>query len=317
MQRMILILVVFCAVATSSAQNVGIGTSSPHASAALQVTSTTRGFLPPRMTTIQRLAIAGPLNGLIVYDTDLERQYTYIDGVWRYAITNELWANSSTAIYSSASMNVGIGTAAPQEKLHVSGNLRITGNLLSSGEFHINNSDGIINFQNASVDKAFVQLNNDNLRVGTYSTNSTGQFIVRLGGSDRLVVENGGNVGINNTNPQQRLDVGGNINLTGEVRHSETGSANMLAVAYGVITGSGTLHSGTGNFTITKSSTGVYSLTSSAFSASTVVIATPAAVNIQVGAGVGPSSNELLIFVRNSDTGTLTDAFFNFVAYTF
>jgi hypothetical protein len=45
------------------------------------------------------------------------------------------------------------------------------------------------------------------------------------------------------------------------------------------------------------------------FSASTVIVATPTAVNIQVGAGIGSSSNQLDIFVRNSNTGALTDAF--------
>jgi hypothetical protein len=63
--------------------------------------------------------------------------------------------------------------------------------------------------------------------------------------------------------------------------------------------------------------TGIYTLTSDDFSASTVVVATPTAVNIQVGAGIGASSNELQIFVRNSNTGALADAFFNFVAFTF
>lgn len=300
-----------------NAQNVGIGTTSPHPSAALQVTSTTRGFLPPRMTTTQRLAISGPLNGLIVYDTDLERQYTYIDGIWRYSITNELWANNTTAIYSNSSMNIGIGTAAPQEKLHVLGNIRLTGNLLSSGEININNDIGILNFQNAGVDKAFVQLSNDNLRVGTYSANSTGQFIVRTGGTDRIVVEDGGNVGIANTNPAQRLDVGGNINLTGKVmRTSTTGSANMLPVAFGLITSGGTLYSGTANFTITKLGTGIFRLTSGDFSAGTVIIATPTATNISVGAS-GVTANQLDFYVRNMDTDQLTDAWFNFVAFTY
>lgn len=48
---------------------VGIGTSSPDASAALDVSSTTRGFLPPRMTTAQRDAIASPVAGLIIYNS--------------------------------------------------------------------------------------------------------------------------------------------------------------------------------------------------------------------------------------------------------
>jgi hypothetical protein len=41
------------------------------ASAKMQVESTTQGFLPPRMTTTQKNAIATPAAGLVVYDTDL------------------------------------------------------------------------------------------------------------------------------------------------------------------------------------------------------------------------------------------------------
>jgi len=49
---------------------VGIGTLTPAATAVLDVTSTTQGFLPPRMTIAQRNAIASPANGLIVFCTD-------------------------------------------------------------------------------------------------------------------------------------------------------------------------------------------------------------------------------------------------------
>jgi len=54
----------------STAQNVGIGTNTPNASAQLDVTSTSRGLLPPRMTCAQRNAIVNPAAGLIIYCTD-------------------------------------------------------------------------------------------------------------------------------------------------------------------------------------------------------------------------------------------------------
>lgn len=49
---------------------VGIGTANPDASAALEVSSTTKGFLPPRMTAAQRDAIINPPQGLMLYCTD-------------------------------------------------------------------------------------------------------------------------------------------------------------------------------------------------------------------------------------------------------
>ncbi len=51
------------------AQNVGIGTTTPVASALLDLSSTTKGFLPPRMTTTERNAIVIPATGLIIYNT--------------------------------------------------------------------------------------------------------------------------------------------------------------------------------------------------------------------------------------------------------
>lgn len=47
---------------------VGIGTTSPHVSAHLDLASTTKGFLPPRMTTTQRDAISSPSEGLTIYN---------------------------------------------------------------------------------------------------------------------------------------------------------------------------------------------------------------------------------------------------------
>jgi len=50
-------------------------------SAKVQIDSTTQGFLPPRMTTTQKNAIATPAAGLVVYDTDLKQLCTY-NGTW-------------------------------------------------------------------------------------------------------------------------------------------------------------------------------------------------------------------------------------------
>jgi len=54
---------------TGMAQNVGIGTTNPDTSAQLDVSSSTKGLLPPRLTTAQRDAIASPAAGLIIFNT--------------------------------------------------------------------------------------------------------------------------------------------------------------------------------------------------------------------------------------------------------
>ena len=55
--------------ALSANGNMGINTVTPHASALLDVTSTTKGMLPPRMTTVQRDAIVNPSPGLMLFNT--------------------------------------------------------------------------------------------------------------------------------------------------------------------------------------------------------------------------------------------------------
>jgi len=62
--------------------NVGIGTNSVNASARFQVDSTTQGVLPPRMTTTQKVAIASPAAGLIVYDTTSNKLCCYNGTTW-------------------------------------------------------------------------------------------------------------------------------------------------------------------------------------------------------------------------------------------
>ena len=66
------------------ADQVGIGTNTPNASALLDITSTTKGFLPPRMTATQRGAISTPATGLVVYQTDgTEGLYVYLSTGWK------------------------------------------------------------------------------------------------------------------------------------------------------------------------------------------------------------------------------------------
>jgi hypothetical protein len=66
-------------------QNVAINTdgATPDASAMLDVKSTTKGFLPPRMTATQRIAVTTPVAGLLVYQTDgTKGLYLYNGTFW-------------------------------------------------------------------------------------------------------------------------------------------------------------------------------------------------------------------------------------------
>ena len=56
--------------------------ASPNASAILQANSTTKGFLPPRMTTAQRDLIGTPAAGLMIYNTSTNRPNFYDGSAW-------------------------------------------------------------------------------------------------------------------------------------------------------------------------------------------------------------------------------------------
>jgi hypothetical protein len=84
MKRIIgIIIASITAFATFAQNNVGIGTASPNASAILDVSSTNKGLLIPRMTSAQRTAIATPATGLLVFDTDTKTIWTYDGAAWK------------------------------------------------------------------------------------------------------------------------------------------------------------------------------------------------------------------------------------------
>jgi len=66
-----------------SSGNLGIGTSSPSASAILDAQSTTKGVRMPNMTTTQKNAISSPAAGLMVFDTTLAKLCVYSGSAWQ------------------------------------------------------------------------------------------------------------------------------------------------------------------------------------------------------------------------------------------
>ena len=254
--------------------NVGIGSSASISSAILDVSSTTQGFLPPRMTSAQRAAIASPVAGLIVYETDSKLLYQHDGTNWIKMLNSSFWNSSATRawVYNTTD-SIGIGTSAPAEKLHISNGqlrlsrtasfennvlfnmpaatlaseheglklqvggtdkafigyssnsvspsvLRLSGNGLFANDLTIsstglvgmgtndpqeklhvvgnallNASSATLQLQSGGVDKGFIQLSGDDIRVGTYSTNTNGKFFVRTNGANQLEID--GTLGIN------------------------------------------------------------------------------------------------------------------------
>ena len=71
MTRTIFILLIIHSAVNSFSQNVGIGTGLPGTSNLLELSSTSKGLVLPRMTKAQRNAISSPVAGMVIYQTDL------------------------------------------------------------------------------------------------------------------------------------------------------------------------------------------------------------------------------------------------------
>jgi hypothetical protein len=70
------------ALCIKSADNVGIGTATPAGSALVEMSSTAKGFLPPRMTTAQRNDISSPVEGLLIFNLTTGGLDYYHGGKW-------------------------------------------------------------------------------------------------------------------------------------------------------------------------------------------------------------------------------------------
>ena len=349
--KSIIVLLIVLVQMNVCAQNIAVNTdgSQPDNSAILDIKSSSKGLLVPRLTTLQRTSIAGPAMGLTVFDTETFSYWMYrgdVNGGWAELQHNfqNLWSTVGNNIYRTNTGNVtvgpyssfdaelklngiaprfaflndgvqkgfirafaddfkfgtyagnsgkiifspkgvdkiwidengqmGIGTATPSSQLTINGsspyiemmhNNVNTGFLMASGVnlklgtnstnttgnvrfqtqlidrvtidengqvgigtinptsiLSINSTDPIVQLKNAGVDKGFIQLVNDDIRIGTNIDNDNGKFIVRTNGTDRLIVNDKGLVGLN--------FVPGDNSASFSVGEDENGSSSIALV---------------------------------------------------------------------------------------
>lgn len=101
--------------AYAQTDNVGIGTTTPHPNAILDVSSDSKGFLAPRLNTLQRM-LMNPLataQGLLVYDTDLDEFCYWDGGQWVCFPTPGQGGFGPTGPTGPAGINGAPGTPGP------------------------------------------------------------------------------------------------------------------------------------------------------------------------------------------------------------
>ncbi|MDT8413004.1 MAG: hypothetical protein RQ875_11105 [Vicingaceae bacterium] len=147
---------------------------------------------------------------------------------------------------------------------------------------------------------------------GTMASTATNQ--------ERMRINAAGNVGIGTTTPSQKLDVNGTINIssnTGEVNNSaKTGAANLVPIAYGNVTATGTINTGTGNFSITNSATGSYLITvaGETLNLSNCIIHITTQNSNPRFVGYGASGGSLFVYIRDN-TSAFVNNNFSFIIY--
>lgn len=123
MRYVFLYLLILAFPAVIMAQSVGIGTTTPNNSAALEVSSSNKGVLLTRMTTAQRKAIVSPVAGLLVYDIDKNSLYMFDGVTWLPLVaTRPTLLPATERIPDSVKLGDRFGSAVA-----ISGNFAVVG----------------------------------------------------------------------------------------------------------------------------------------------------------------------------------------------
>jgi hypothetical protein len=247
---------------------MGSNASTLDTSALLELESTKKGLLIPRMTTTQMNAIVTPATGLAIYNTDSSSFCIYTGTAWIKIITSfnqsnsTSWTTSGSNQYSTLSGNVGVGTSSPSDKLHVVGNTNIDAgriNFSNSGaSIFIGNNAGLnddrTNNQNVFIGEDAGKSNTTaNLNTfvghGAGTENTTGTWNTALGqgafnsnktGNDNTAI--GRASLLSNVTGSDNVAVGtgalfSDTNSTGNIALGQTALYSHLAGGYNVVIG--------------------------------------------------------------------------------
>jgi hypothetical protein len=165
MKRVVFILLISCAFVKASAQT-GIGTTTPDVSAKLDVASTTKGLLIPRMTSAQRTAIASPANALLVYQ---------IDGVIGFYLNS---GTSASPIWVRLNAD---WTKTGNDISFTTGNISTTGNLTGGNATTSTISGFAANFNSITSGTSYTLLAADNGKIVNINVSSAFALTIPTG----------------------------------------------------------------------------------------------------------------------------------------
>jgi hypothetical protein len=113
----LLLLARLAAQAQATGGSVGIGTTSPNASAALDISATDKGLLPPRLTETQRDAIQNPAAGLVIFNASANQLNVWDGQQWQQLVLGQAAPPTVFSTPGSYTYTVPTGTTSLQVKL--------------------------------------------------------------------------------------------------------------------------------------------------------------------------------------------------------
>jgi hypothetical protein len=165
-----LITVLVALLPFASMAQVGIGTTSPDASAALDVTATDKGVLVPRVTTTQRNAVSSPATGLLVFNTS-NNQFEFFDG--------GAWLSIAGTAYSA-----GTGIDIYSDVISVSNSV-VTSNYLGAVQVASLNTTGVLTGSEIRISSL------SSAQIAALTGQTAGRIVYQNDGDQGIYVYNG------------------------------------------------------------------------------------------------------------------------------
>ncbi|HYV93815.1 MAG TPA: tail fiber domain-containing protein [Chitinophagales bacterium] len=246
-----------------STGSTGIGTTAPNASALLEVKSTTKGVLIPRMTKTQRDVIASPATGLLIYQTNSTPGFYYFDGSSWTELKNTGANKNLNNLKTPTAVNVdmlpgtnnavNLGSASTSWKdVYLDGDIYMDDTRVLSFPFQTNSFIGNFagNSTSTGIENTITGYNSLSFNTnGSYNT-ATGSYALGLNTTGNFNTANGRAALYMNTTGYDNTAIGGHslYSNTSGYNNTAVGVNSLVQNSFGVgntAMGHGTLYTNT------------------------------------------------------------------------